>query len=533
MARNRIIYASQSVWVNGEVLYRVQSLGSTTTFTSEDIFELGHLDIVDVVDDVPSVAVTLNTNDFGDVKTFAVLAQVLPAKRVMDVSADTDNANLIVVDAAGEPIDDPGTRDHFYLHGCCLADFAVTCGSLPGVSLWAPVQEECSIGSLAENIDQTLYLDAVYVNSLEFAYSSGANATENYGAETDNKMWLLNDGRFVSQDSQLKAAEASFTITLVAPAVVATLSTGLGFLRKDDDGNAAVTWYNNQNNTVKNVIIKDSTDSPTTEMYSYNASTYTITYPTSGSNIPVSGDVIEVVYAADAYGDTADNTYFKMLQDTSRADSVGAVRQGQVEVCIVGEDDMTYETAWRLTSCTISADLTREPLSELGHLAPYDRPLTMPIPITVSVDSTAGDLHNWAKIADRSDELDAGDLDDLKLADLMSSTKLKLVVKIYGQTDEQAGGTDEARTIYPGSDLIDQSYWVDGLMFTYSEADREYPLKTIIVEHLKITDEGMTLDLGSNATQTFSFRSTNDLYAVKGAVSITNITGGNRVRRQG
>jgi len=52
MARNRIIYASQSVWVNGDVLYRVQSLGTTTTFTSEDIFQLGSLDIVDVVDDV-------------------------------------------------------------------------------------------------------------------------------------------------------------------------------------------------------------------------------------------------------------------------------------------------------------------------------------------------------------------------------------------------------------------------------------------------------------------------------------------------
>jgi len=45
MARNRIIYASQSVWANGAVLYRVQSLGTTTTFTSEDVFEFGHLDI--------------------------------------------------------------------------------------------------------------------------------------------------------------------------------------------------------------------------------------------------------------------------------------------------------------------------------------------------------------------------------------------------------------------------------------------------------------------------------------------------------
>ena len=52
MARNRIIYASQSVWVNGDVLYRVQSLGTTTSFTSEDIFQFGTLSITDVVDDV-------------------------------------------------------------------------------------------------------------------------------------------------------------------------------------------------------------------------------------------------------------------------------------------------------------------------------------------------------------------------------------------------------------------------------------------------------------------------------------------------
>lgn len=52
MARNRIIYASQSVWVNGVVLYRIQSLGTTSSFTSEDVFELGALDIIDVVDDV-------------------------------------------------------------------------------------------------------------------------------------------------------------------------------------------------------------------------------------------------------------------------------------------------------------------------------------------------------------------------------------------------------------------------------------------------------------------------------------------------
>ncbi|RKX64514.1 MAG: hypothetical protein DRP42_06250, partial [Tenericutes bacterium] len=94
------------------------------------------------------------------------------------------------------------------------------------------------------------------------------------------------------------------------------------------------------------------------------------------------------------------------------------------------------------------------------------------------------------------------------------------------------GGTGDGRTIMSGSPLIGQNWWVDGVMGTYASAgDTEQPLKTVIVEHIKITDEAMTLDLGSNATQTYGWRSTNDLYVVKGDVTIGNITNGNKVRR--
>jgi hypothetical protein len=115
----------------------------------------------------------------------------------------------------------------------------------------------------------------------------------------------------------------------------------------------------------------------------------------------------------------------------------------------------------------------------------------------------------------------------------MASEDLKLVIKVFAQTDEEAGGTAASRKVATSSDLVGQKYWVDGTMATYSAGDRERALKTVIVEHLKITDEGMTLDIGSNATQSFSFRSTNDLYVVKGDISISNITGGKKVRRRG
>ncbi len=517
MARNRIIYASQSVWVDGEVLYRVQSLGTSSSFTSEDVFELGHLDIVDVVDDVPAVTVTLNTNDFGDLGTFAALAQVAPAKKVMNETATVDNANLVSTDSSNTPT---------YLHGVSLADFAVVCGNLNGVTLWAPVQDECSIGTLANNIDQTLFLDSVFINSLELSYTTGANATENYGAETDNKMWLLNDGRFVNFEAfditSETLASGTVSLSLADTAEVAMLSTGRGFLRKTDDGAAGVTHYNNVTNNVENVGIVDGTAADA-DTFVYNPTGHIIYLPT-GANAPSDGDRLEVIYAANAYAG-AMNTYFVPLEEpTTRPDGIGAVRQGQVEVYIVDPDVSTsYETTWRLTGVTISADLTREPLTELGHLGPYDRPLTLPIPINITVESTAGDLETWARFAGKLTDYEADTLDDIDLTDLMTKDNLILVVKIYHQTDEEAGGTGAGRRVLAGSELIGDDYFEDGVLGTYVENDPERALKTVVVKNLKITDESMTLDLGSNATQSYGFRSNNDLYAIKGEVSINHV----------
>jgi len=513
MARNRIIYASQSVWCNGEVLYRVQSLGSTTTFTSEDIFELGHLDIVDVVDDVPAVAVTLNTNDFGDVRTLAVLAQVHPDKRDMDASATSSTGNLVVV--SGTSFAPTST----YLHGVALADFAVVCGNLPGVTLWAPVQDECSLGTLADNIDQT--------------------------AETDIKCWFLNDGRFVNFDAFTldggDIAAGYVVLTIASGTTIADLTMATpGFVRKTEDGAPGATWYDDDQNEVMNLEVEDYVAGPVAGKFTYRDSSTTggehrLYFPSSVYTMAV-GDRIEAIYSADAYGTTAANKYFETLDDVDRPDMLGAIRQGQVEIYIVdpANPGADYANAWRLTGCTITADLTREALAELGHLGPYDRPLTLPIPITATVDSTAGDLENWAKFAGQLAGFDADSLDDLCLADLMGEEDLKLVVKVFAQTDEEAGGTGANRTVAAGSPLIGKTYMIDGVeQSAYSAGQREYPLKTIVVEHLKITDEGATLDMGANMTQTFGFRSTNDLYVIKGDISLANITGDFTVRRNG
>lgn len=523
MARNRIIYASQSVWADGEVLHRVQSFGASSTFTSEDVMELGHLDIVDVVDDVPAVALTLNTNDFGDVRTLATIAQISPVKKEMNTTADNDNANLVVVSGTNQ------VKTNTFLHGVALADFAVVCGNLPGLTFWAPVQDECSVGTLDNNIDQTLFLDSCYFTSVEFAYSTGANATENYSGETDNKTWLINEGRFVNYDKfDVSANPDSVVLTLDVANDVAELSSGIGFLRKSKDGQPAVTVYDASKNEKYNHAVEAGTVAKA-GVFVFNNTDNTLFKPTDTTF--EAGDEVEVIYSANAYGAGSSNTYFTALSDLDRPDMIGAVRQGQVEIYIVSADDTEFKNAWRLTSCTISADLTREPLAELGHLAPYDRTLTLPIPITVSVDTTAGDLENWARMADKLAEYSAESIYDLDLGDLMASEDLRVVVKIFAQTDEEAGGTGLNRKVAPGSPLIGHSYFVDGVKGTYAEGDREYALKTVVVEHLKMTDEAAQLDMGANMTQSFGFRSTNDLFVVKGDLSVGHITGDFKIRR--
>jgi hypothetical protein len=321
---------------------------------------------------------------------------------------------------------------------------------------------------------------------------------------------------------------------------VVELSNGLiGFLRKTDAGEPAVTVFDSSEPEATNVAVDSDAGhaAGTTGIFRFNPTTNVLYKPTD--LVLAAGDTVTAIYAGDAYGTMTQDHYFRALSDLGEATriDIGAVRQGQVEIYVVSESDLNLTNAWRLTACTLTADLTREALLELGHLGPYDRPLTLPVPITVTVDSTAGDLETWAKFADKYAEYlvttPGSTLDNLDLADLMASDSLKLVIKIYAQTDEEAGGTGTARKVATGSDLIGLQSFVDGtLQPVYAAGDTEYALKTIIVEHLKMTDEAYTLDLGANATQTFGFRSTNDLYVVKGDLDgLTYLQSPYRIRR--
>lgn len=607
--RNRIIYPSNSVWANGQVLYRVQTFGSTTTFNTEDVFELGQLSLVDVVDDSPTVAVTIEANEFGSISNLYALANI-EQDDVLIHSATSVSGHLTVVSGLGD-----SAVNIAYYHGTTLSDLSGGCS--PTVDVWAPIQTECALGTFSTNVDQTMFLPRVFINSIEWTYSNGANATENFGGETDSKFWFVNDGRFVSQEEFVYTSAAAGTdvdandgttggtgyrinnattsqfLGLDQNASTAELvsvrSNGqLAFLRFDSFGNPAVRYYNASADRTVDVPVQPGTVA-TTGAYVYNSATNELFDPSDLTTNPLllgeakdDGDFLSVVYAANHYarafatlqggtqaargGGTAptsqmatrrDAEYFVPIEIDPRhkPEDVGSVRQGQIEIYLVDKDvlgpdfNRDNELGLRLTSVTISADLTREPLFELSHLRPYDRSLTFPIPFTVTVESIANDLVEYATFASKKTGVSVTKTtDDISIYDFMSANKrLDLVVQIYQQTNEEAGGTGSQRRVVT-REMVGDEYYQRGQRHNYyvgaSDPDpdtlinygtaipavptktnthRERPLKTIIAKNLRITDEAYNLALGENATQTFGFRGTNDVFAVLGEVDVADL----------
>jgi hypothetical protein len=294
------------------------------------------------------------------------------------------------------------------------------------------------------------------------------------------------------------------------------------------------------------------------------------------------GDFISVIYAANNYargftdlqgatqaargggtisdaqmGTRRDAEYFVPIEinPVHKPEDVGAVRHGQVEIYLVDKDvlspgfDRDAELGLRLTSVTIAADLTREPLFELSHLRPYDRSLTFPIPFTVTVESTANDLVEYATFASKKQGVSLdGTTDDISIYDFMTANnRLDLVVQIYQQTDQEAGGVGQERRVLT-REMVGDEYYQRGSRFTYydgagddpdgdpsgspteipavptkTNTHRERPLKTVVAKDLRITDEAYNLSLGENATQSFGFRGTNRIFTVLGEVDTSDL----------
>lgn len=163
-ANNRIFYATQAVLLepqnsDGSARYGnyirpkgVQSVGITTNFTLEQVFQLGQLDLYDQVEDVPEVEVTMSKVIDGSLPLY-----------------------LICVGGSAGPI--TGANDK---------DLAAIANNRVNVRLgiFSDVNSAAS-GAARDYVD----CSGMYLSSISYTFPVDGNATEDVTLVGNNKLW--------------------------------------------------------------------------------------------------------------------------------------------------------------------------------------------------------------------------------------------------------------------------------------------------------------------------------------------------------
>jgi hypothetical protein len=154
----------------------------------------------------------------------------------------------------------------------------------------------------------------------------------------------------------------------------------------------------------------------------------------------------------------------------------GGLKEGQIEIYLVdsnGTVDATRTT--RVQSARISLPLQRDQLDELGSSYPYERPLQLPVNVSVSLELKDSDLELMARFAGYST---LTGVNEIALDDLVKNKGV--LVKIYRETDVK-------RAKLPAG-----------------HPDK-YAVKTLYVKNLIPQSEAWDVRVDSDATQSFEF----------------------------
>ncbi len=520
----RIQHGGVGIYLNDKQADRVQTFGSSTALNPEELKEVGNVNIVEVIDGVPTVDITLDSNQYGSVKTTAQLAninfdygypQVSPSGGLsVDVGTGPYFINERKYDKAAVSTMDltanlPATPDYWrlvcisittagVLHATNGAEFDPTgtfaypttpAGELKlaevalknamttitddhilnmhdavtveigdfeyaKVDVVSPVKEHGDNNDTTEYITRTMYIENAFCNRVDLAFNTDGLSTENFSLESDNKKWFLNSARTVVVDRLARAVDPGVYTLTQTPTQLADLNYTLKCRVFDpSDGSYEVK--------------EEGTD------YDVNPAGPTATFR-AGCN-PAAGTVLIFRYCANINEDES----FLMLPNPkeSHPDPTGGVKQGQVEIYMT--DDST-DFVLRIESATITADIGREALNEIGHALPYDRPVTFPVPVTIAVNTKASDLEEFARMIGRRAEFVAGTIDEMDIDRF--SKNLGFRIYIYREPDTKR----------------------DEVPFMFFR-----PIKTISIDNVSVTDENFEIAVDSDATQTFNLKADN------------------------
>lgn len=360
----RIRYSGVSVLVDGTTLSRAQTFSSETDLSTENLNELANSGIVEVSEGLPTISITIDTNEFGSCQNLYALA----GRKV--VGFDESHAGYAVIDE----------------------------NSFDGTSV-----DICVPVEVDNVLSRTMYIGDAFVSSLAWSFDVGGVATENYSLEADNKTWYMNNKREVYAMFANGFPTTTPSCLVISGVSIASFGDGtattLEIVRLSADNNdltlsdAAVTDETISGEPV--ILISGSTFSAYAVTALAGTSRYRAVF-----NVPIAD--VNTSIPTTGFG-----SKFPGLSTST----IGGIRKGMIQICLISGGTMmdafdSAEEVLRLQTCSIDVDLAREALEELGNYKAYDRSLTFPIPVTVGLSALASDMEEWMTMTSQDPDVD-------------------------------------------------------------------------------------------------------------------------------
>jgi hypothetical protein len=524
----RLHYAGVACFIDDIDMDRVQAVGTSTRFNFEEVFEHGNLNIVEIIDDVSDVEVTIDTNEYGSNKTlgafankpfgcriFAVPTQTQPGqdkvlleegriivngvpihiKRAIITIPHPALPDSCVISLKTDPNADPQYTVTFNQSGFEDPDTPPTPPA--GEIKIAEIRNVPTTGIVTQDmITDTRTWGTIKLIDFELAkadiYIPMKPSTEGGTDEVDRTCYMENvyltridmnysvDGMATENyagETDNKRYFINDAKHVIKEQFVATASQATQTLTYTP------TQLLNGNYMLK--VVKNGQELKEGVDFNVEPATKTITFTSS----LVAGDQVLVRYTSSTGGVFHDDSdqfiNFFYEDDTKTFEQPGGVNKGRVEIYLT--EGGTDKILTRVQSCRITANFNRERLPELGSKEPYARPATLPFETTAALEFTDSDLEMLARLTgyQYNDGVITG-TNELDVNDILRNRGLR--IKIYRVSDDQ-------RAKLPANHP-----W-------------QRPLKEIVIPYLIPTDEAWNSRVRGNATQTYNFR-THDLQIV-------------------
>lgn len=197
MAKPEKVRASKvAILIDGVQLKRVQTVGQSADLSKEKLLELSDTQVVQYIDNIPNVSVSIDTNDIGSVDTLKLAADSL-------IKRDTAIAGEI--------------RTSGWYSQVLLAQQNTSAATDEDNFLSAKVDLTYAVSEDGTNVNRVAWMHNAALTGISWNYDVNGFGQENFTFQGDNRTWFLGQyagvrGLILRKD-QIRSMKTSHTAT--------------------------------------------------------------------------------------------------------------------------------------------------------------------------------------------------------------------------------------------------------------------------------------------------------------------------------